>query len=74
MHLVCAAALVSVLADDGIVVIDDTWTDERGEYAGKGKLAVPLLLSSGFAVIGQTARAIALRRSQAEPMPPAQDG
>lgn len=65
MHMVCAAALVSVLSDDGIVVIDDTWTDEDGAFGGKGKLAVPLLLSSGFALVAQTPRAVALRRAPA---------
>lgn len=68
MHLVCAAAAVQVLSDDGIVVVDDTWKDEEGQFAGKGKLAVPLLESSGFDVVASTPRAVALRR------PPRSDG
>jgi hypothetical protein len=45
-------------------VIDDTWTDADGMYLGKGKLAVPLLLDSGFEVIAKTRMTIALRRKQ----------
>lgn len=64
MHQLCAAAILSHMGTGGIVVIDDTWTDEDGALAGKGKLAVPLLLAGGFVVIARTKGAIALRRTK----------
>jgi hypothetical protein len=62
MHQLCAAAIITKMSAGGIVVIDDTWTDEGGDFDGKGKLAVPLLLASGFTVIAQAPRTIALKR------------
>jgi hypothetical protein len=62
MHQLCAAAVITKMREGGIVVIDDTWTDDGGDFDGKGKLAVPLLLASGFTVIAQAPRTIALKR------------
>ena len=62
MHQLCAAAMITKMPAGGIVVIDDTWTDEAGEFDGKGKLAVPLLLASGFTLIAQTPTTVALKR------------
>jgi len=64
MHEACAQAIKAKMPVGGIVVIDDTWTDADGMYLGKGKLAVPLLLDSGFEVIAKTRMTIALRRKQ----------
>jgi hypothetical protein len=64
MHEACAQAIKAKMRVGGIVVIDDTWTDADGIYLGKGKLAVPLLLDSGFEVIAKTRMTIALRRKQ----------
>jgi hypothetical protein len=63
MHQLCAAAIITKMPEGGIVVIDDTWTDEAGAFDGKGKLAVPLLLASGFTVIAQAPRTVALKRA-----------
>ena len=62
MHQLCAAAMITKMPEGGIVVIDDTWTDEDGEFDGKGKLAVPLLLASGFTLIARAPTTVALRR------------
>ena len=67
MHQLCAAALVTRMPEGGIVVIDDTWTDDKDQYAGKGRLAVPLLVAGGFTVITQAPRAIALKRTATSP-------
>ncbi len=67
MHQACAAAIVTKMPAGGIVVIDDTWQDDQGAYGGKGKLAVPLLLASGFEEIAGTSEAVALRRGSREP-------
>jgi len=64
MHEACALAIKAKMRVGGIVVIDDTWTDADGMYLGKGKLAVPLLLDSGFEIIAKTRMTIALRRKQ----------
>lgn len=62
MHLHCAHALVPKVADGGLVVLDDTWTDSDGELAGKGKLAVPYLLANGFETVTSTKMTICLRK------------
>lgn len=62
MHELCAEALVDRMNIGGLVVIDDTWTDEDGALSGKGKLAVPLLLRNGFEVVATAPRAVALKR------------
>jgi predicted nucleic acid-binding Zn-ribbon protein len=64
MHQLCAAALVTKMKVGGLVVIDDTWEDDKtAELCGKGKRAVPLLRSSGFEVVEIKRRAVALRRT-----------
>lgn len=65
MHAQCAEILIERMAKGGLVVLDDTWTDAEGAYAGKGKLAVPLLLESGFEIVARTSRTIALKRTDA---------
>lgn len=64
MHEACAQAISAKMRIGGIVVLDDTWTDDNGQYAGKGKLALPLLLKNGFEIIAKTRMTIALRRSE----------
>jgi len=66
MHEACAHAIKEKMREGGIVVIDDTWTDADGTYLGKGKLAVPLLLDSGFEIIAKTSMTVALRRTEIE--------
>ena len=65
MHLACAEALIPRVVPGGIVVIDDTWR-EGGGFAGKGATAVPLLLRTGYSIIGRTKTAIALQRPLAD--------
>lgn len=62
MHEDCADTIIARMVKGGIVVLDDTWTDEEGRYAGKGKLAAPLLLENGFRLIARTRKTLALRR------------
>lgn len=62
MHEICAEILVKRMQPGGIVALDDTWTDEDGNYQGKGKLAMSLLLESGFEIIVRTPMAVALKR------------
>jgi len=64
MHEACARAITMKMRIGGIVVIDDTWKDADGAYLGKGKLALPLLLGCGFAIIAKTQMTIALRRTE----------
>jgi FkbM family methyltransferase len=63
MHLSCAETIVARMPEGGIVALDDTWTDSSGNYAGKGKLAMPFLLDHGFEIIARTRRTVALRRT-----------
>jgi hypothetical protein len=37
------------LADDGLVLIDDTFW-QSGKWVGKGKLAIPFLIEKGFKI------------------------
>jgi len=64
MHEACAQAICAKMRIGGIVVLDDTWTDESGQYAGKGKRALPLLLQNGFEIIANPRMTIALRRNE----------
>ncbi|MBI1263522.1 MAG: DUF115 domain-containing protein [Alphaproteobacteria bacterium] len=66
MHEDCAETILARMVKGGIVVLDDTWTDEEGRYAGKGKLAAPLLLENGFSVLAKTRRTLALRNTTDE--------
>lgn len=63
MHEDCAETIIARMVEGGVVVLDDTWTDEEGRYAGKGKLAAPLLMENGFTLIARTRKTLALRRS-----------
>jgi len=62
MHEACAEIIVARMRQGGIVVLDDTWADVDGGYAGKGKLAIPLLLERGFEIVAKNRTAIALKR------------
>lgn len=63
MHLSCAEQIERKLSTDGVVCIDDTWTDENGNWCAKGTLAVPYLLKHGFEVIAARNRAVLLQRA-----------
>jgi plasmid stability protein len=63
MHERCAVEVVKKMPRGGVVVIDDTWLDEDGNYCGKGKLAVPLLVASGFDALPGAPRVVALKRT-----------
>lgn len=63
MHLDCAAALVTRLAPDGLICIDDTWTDAAGRWTAKGTTAVPFLLDRGFRLVEARNRAVLLARA-----------
>lgn len=67
MHLRCARALVTRLAPDGLICIDDTWLDGRGAWTAKGTLAVPFLLENGFEIERAANRAVLMRRAVATP-------
>lgn len=62
MHLDCVESLLSKLAVGGLICIDDTW-QEDGEWAAKGKLAVPFLLSNGFYIVESRNRAVLMKRA-----------
>jgi len=68
MHLECAKALLGTLSNGeprmpvgGVVVFDDTKL-VKGEYPGKGDLAVPYLLENGFELITRGRATVALER------------
>mgnify|MGYP001951181199 CR=1 FL=1 len=62
MHLDCAKSLVEKLSDKGVICIDDTWQDDKGNWTAKGTTAVPFLLKSGFEIIEARNRAVLMRR------------
>lgn len=62
MHLDCARALVNSLAPDGLICLDDTWTDAAGRWTAKGTTAMPFLLENGFELIEARNRSALLRR------------
>ena len=63
MHLDCARALADKLAPDGLICLDDAWTDEQGRWTAKGATAVPFLLRNGFKVIEARNRSALLARA-----------
>ena len=67
IHLHCAYAIAAKMDDGGIVAINDTWNDAAGVPSGKGKLAIPFLLSNGFEIVSQSSRAVVLRRRSGGP-------
>ncbi len=50
MHLNCVLEVQRILSPYGAICIDDTWF-KNGAWFGKGTLAVPYLLKSGFIVV-----------------------
>lgn len=62
MHLDCAKSIVEKLSKDGVICIDDTWTDEKGNWAAKGTTAVPFLLNNGFEILDARNRAVLMKR------------
>lgn len=51
-HLLQALRLVNMLADNSIVICDDTWFDsDDGIFIGKCSAAVPLFMIYGFQVV-----------------------
>jgi hypothetical protein len=50
-HLIQSIKLTNMLADQCIIVCDDTWVlDNQGIYCGKCGAAIPYLLSLGFSI------------------------
>lgn len=64
MHLDCVHSLVNILAEDGLICFDDTWTDTKGNWTAKGTTAMPFLLENGFELIKAYGRAALLHRRQ----------
>jgi len=62
MHLECAQSVLTKLAPDGVVCMDDTWLD-KGAWTAKGTLAMPYFLQHGFHVIEARNRAALLVRT-----------
>lgn len=62
MHLDCAESLIEKLSDYGVICIDDTWQDDKGDWTAKGTTAVPFLLKSGFEIIEARNRAVLMKR------------
>jgi hypothetical protein len=62
MHLECAKSIVKKLQPNGIVCIDDTWQNKKGEWMAKGTLALPYLVENGFKIIDKRNNAILIRR------------
>lgn len=49
MHLDCVKNCYNKVVDGGFIVFDDTWLDVKTkQIEGKGKTAVPFLLSNGY--------------------------
>ena len=64
MHLKCAESIAEKMREGGIVALDDTWVDDKGDYHGKGKLALPYLLERGFKIIASSDQTYCLKRTR----------
>lgn len=64
MHLDCAISLSKSLSAHGTICIDDTWTDDSGNWTAKGTTAVPYLLDNGFEVVEARNNAVILCRKK----------
>jgi hypothetical protein len=63
MHLESAKSVVEKLRPNGMVCIDDTWQNKKGEWIAKGTLAVPYLLENGFKIIDKRNNAVLMVRT-----------
>ncbi|MBM9613658.1 hypothetical protein JWJ90_05075 [Desulfobulbus rhabdoformis] len=59
MHLDCVKSIIPKLSKNGIICLDDTWT-ENGIWMAKGTLAVPYLIEQGFIILEARNRAALL--------------
>nr|WP_320011011.1 hypothetical protein [uncultured Desulfobulbus sp.] len=59
MHLDCVKSIIPKLSKNGIICLDDTWT-ENSIWMAKGTLAVPYLLEQGFIILEARNRAALL--------------
>lgn len=51
MHLEASVAIVDKVVPGGFICFDDVWKNEKQEWSGKGKTAIPFLLNNGFVEI-----------------------
>jgi len=61
MHCEAAAQAMVKMVPGGFICFDDVWLDRCGVWQGKGKTAIPLLLSSGYRVIRSKNNALLLQ-------------
>lgn len=62
MHYDCAVACVEKMPKGGIIFFDDVYSSAP-EWDGKGKTAIPYLLSNGFSIIEYKPNALVLEKT-----------
>lgn len=60
MHLDAAHAIIGKTGPGCIIAFDDTWRDGQGNWLGKGRDAIPLLMNNGFSVRDVTDMTVSL--------------
>lgn len=63
MHLKASEAIVRKVIPGGFICFDDVWKDANGIWQGKGKTAIPYLLSQGYDVICYVQNSLLLQRT-----------
>ncbi|MEI6125982.1 MAG: hypothetical protein WCQ99_05435 [Pseudomonadota bacterium] len=61
MHYAAAVHIVDKIIPGGFICFDDVWLDKHAVWQGKGKTAIPLLLSRGYKIIEYTPNALLLQ-------------
>ena len=66
MHLEAARLCSQLIPPSGLLGLDDTWM-ENDLWAGKGALALPLLLDQGWDLLSSANRGTVLLKQVVEP-------
>lgn len=63
MHLDAAMAVWDKVVPGGFICFDDAWKDNQGNWQGKGKTAIPYLLSQGYVINYYKKNSVLLQRT-----------
>lgn len=64
MHLDAAEAVWDKVVPGGFICFDDAWKDNQGNWQGKGKTAIPFLLSKGYVVNYYRRNSVLMQRAE----------
>ncbi|MCX7744166.1 MAG: hypothetical protein N2167_06330 [Flavobacteriales bacterium] len=69
MHLDAAQEVWDKVVPGGFICFDDAWKDNQGNWQGKGKTAIPFLLSHGYVINYYKKNSVLLQRAEKNTAP-----